>query len=381
MTCATKGRRKGWTTRGGVLAAVGVVLAGASLPAGAAEGPSLGDARDFAVLGHETVTNTDTATVVTGHLGVWPGSAIDGFPPGIVTQGEIHANDARAERAQRDAGLAYAYLAGMASDTNLTSTDLGGLTLAPGVYTFNTSALLTGALVLDAGGNSGAVFVFQIGSSLTTGTGASVTVINGGADYDESKIFWQVGSSATINPGTAFLGNVLAYASVSMNSGASLLGRALAINGAVTLDFNAVTVPAGSANGGNARPSKGRTRLLPPEAAPLPRAFALLDVKHFPENRGRDARSWLRIKPRHLAPATDYTFWMDDPSTEPTDLVQFDAFTTTNGGSFNYMLDTKRGAVLPFDASLASLSGMVIEVRDAAGTTTLLAGTIPTMTP
>ncbi len=135
---------------------------------------------------------------------------------------------------------AYNTLAGMACNTDLTGQDLGGLTLTPGVYCFSSSAQLTGNLTLDAQGNSQALFVFQIGSTLTTATNASVVVINGGQDCNVS---WQVGSSATLGTATAFVGNILALTSITLNTTASVSGRVLARNGAVTLDNNAITVP------------------------------------------------------------------------------------------------------------------------------------------
>ncbi len=235
----------GWRTRAVVLGAVGAALAGGALPAAAASGPSLGVARSFAALAGSTLTNTGSTTIVTGDVGVSPGSEITGFGPGQVTGGTYVGGDTKADQAHSDANLAYAFLAGMASipANNLTGTDMGGLTLAPGVYKFNSSAGLTGDLVLDAGGDSGAVFVFQIASTLTTADGSTVTVINGGADYDESNVFWQVGSSATLGSGTAFTGNILAYASITLETGSSMIGNALALVGAVTLDSNSVTSP------------------------------------------------------------------------------------------------------------------------------------------
>jgi hypothetical protein len=234
----------GWRMRSGILAAAGAALAVGSIPATAAEGPDLGAARSFAALGGSTLTNTGATTAIVGDVGVSPGSEVTGFTPAQVSGGIYVGGTTEADTAHSDAALAYAFLAGMASDVNLTSTDLGGLTLAPGVYTFNSSAALTGAMFLDAGGDSGAVFVFQIGTSFTTASGSSVTVINGGADYDESKIYWQVGSSATLGTTTAFLGIIIADQSVTLETGATLTGAALAINGATTLDSNAVTSPA-----------------------------------------------------------------------------------------------------------------------------------------
>jgi hypothetical protein len=243
---ARQGRdSKNGRMRAGVLAAVGAALAAGQLPATAAVGPSLGVARSFAALAGSTLTNTGSNTMVTGDVGVSPGSEITGFGPGQVSGGIYVGGDAKADQAHSDATLAYTFLAGMASieANNLTGTDLGGLTLAPGVYKFNSSAQLTGALVLDAGGDSTALFVFQIGSTLTSAPGSSVTVINGGADYDESNIFWQVSSSATLDTGTAFVGNILAYASITLDTGSSLTGNALALIGAVTMDSNVATSP------------------------------------------------------------------------------------------------------------------------------------------
>lgn len=207
-----------------------------TVAASAAAAPSLGTAESFAVLGGSTVTNTGP-TMVTGDLGVWPGTAITGFGPGVVT-GVIHANDPVALQAQADLTIAYNSLAGMPCDANLTGQDLGGLTLAPGVYCFNSSAQLTGTLTLDAQGDPEAVFIFQIGSTLTTATGSMVQVINGGQNCNA---FWQVGSSATLGTATAFVGDILALASITLTTNTTLSGRALARTGAVTMDTNAVS--------------------------------------------------------------------------------------------------------------------------------------------
>jgi hypothetical protein len=200
--------------------------------------PTLGTAASFSVLAGSTVTNTGPS-VVTGNLGVSPGSAVTGFPPGIVTPpGAIHAGDAVAAQAQSDLTIAYNTLAGQASTDNLTGQDLGGLTLTPGVYTFETSAQLTGTLTLDAQGDPNAVFIFQIGSTLTTASNSSVVVINGGS---HCNVYWQVGSSATLGTDTAFQGNILALTSITLNTNAGILGRALARNGAVTMDSNIIS--------------------------------------------------------------------------------------------------------------------------------------------
>ena len=198
--------------------------------------PSLGSASSFAVLAGSTVTNTGATTIV-GDVGVSPGSAITGMPAGQPT-GSIHAGDAVAAQAQSDLTTAYNALAGLPCNTDLTSQDLGGKTLGPGVYCFSSSAQLTGTLTLDAQGNPNAVFIFQIGSTITTATNAAVVMIGGGR---ACNVFWQVGSSATLGTGTAFVGNIVALASITLTTGVSLSGRALARNGAVTMDTNAIS--------------------------------------------------------------------------------------------------------------------------------------------
>jgi hypothetical protein len=192
----------------------------------------------FSVLGGSTVTNTG-ATTVNGDLGVSPGSAVTGFPPGVVTGGTIHAADAVAAQAQTDLTALYNSLAGMACNTDLTGQDLGGMTLTPGVYCFSTSAQLTGTLTLDAQGNSGALFIFKIGSTLTTASASSVLLINGASSCN---VFWQVGSSATLGTGTAFRGSIVALTSITLNTAASVQGKTLARNGAVTLDTSNVAL-------------------------------------------------------------------------------------------------------------------------------------------
>jgi hypothetical protein len=196
---------------------------------------SLGSAANFAALAGTTVTNTGPS-VLTGNLGVSPGSAITGFPPGTIT-GTAHANDGVAVQAQNDLTTAYNYFAGLSTYTVLTG-DLGGRTLTPGVYRYTSSAQLTGTLTLDGAGT----YVFQIGSTLTTATGASVVLTNGASACD---VWWQIGSSATLGASTFLQGNILALTSITLVSGANVSGRTLARNGAVTLDDNDVTICAG----------------------------------------------------------------------------------------------------------------------------------------
>ncbi|MGB5081934.1 MAG: ice-binding family protein [Burkholderiales bacterium] len=204
----------------------------------AAAAPPLGTEQNFAVLGGQTVTNTGP-TVITGDLGVSPGSAITGFPPGLVTGGATHAADAVALQAQNDTITAYNNLAGQQCTSDLTDQDLGGKTLVPGVYCFSSSAQLTGTLTLDAGGDSNAVWVFKTVSALTTASSSSVRLTNGG---QACNVFWQIGSSAVLGTSTSFVGNILALTSIALQTGAKLSGRALARNGAVTLDSNTIDV-------------------------------------------------------------------------------------------------------------------------------------------
>ncbi len=204
---------------------------------------NLGTASSYAVLAGSTVTNTGSS-VLTGDLGVSPGMAVTGFPPGMVIGGTIHAGDAAAALAQHDLTTAYNAAAGLTRTGTLTGQNLGGLTLTPGVYFFASSAQLTGQLTLNNLGNPNALFVFQIGSKLTTASNSSVIFSNSLAD---SNVFWQVGSSATLGTTTAFEGNILALTSITLNTGATIgCGSALARNGAVTLDSNVIGGGCGS---------------------------------------------------------------------------------------------------------------------------------------
>jgi type VI secretion system secreted protein VgrG len=198
--------------------------------------PPLGSAQGFAVLGASTVTNAGP-TVITGDLGVSPGTAITGFPPGTVTGGTIHAGDATATAAQAAAHTAYANLVAQPCGTNLTGKTLGtspgAVTLPPGVYCFNSSAQLTGTLTLDGSG----VYVFKMGTTLTTASKSSVVLAKGAM---AGNVFWQVGSSATLGTNTAFVGSILANISDTLTTGASVTGRVFALTGAVTLSENRI---------------------------------------------------------------------------------------------------------------------------------------------
>jgi type VI secretion system secreted protein VgrG len=199
---------------------------------------NLGTASSFAVLGGSTVTNTGSS-VIWGNLGASPGSAVTGFPPGIV-HGTIYAADSGgiAAQAEADARTAYTYLANQTLTTGLTGTDLGGLILTPGVYRFSSSAQLTGTLTLNPVDGPNSLFIFQIGTTLTTATDSSVIGLDGA---DCCNVYWQVGSSATLGTRTSFLGTIIADQSIGLVTGATIAGRALALTGAVTLDDNVIS--------------------------------------------------------------------------------------------------------------------------------------------
>jgi hypothetical protein len=201
---------------------------------GSGQPVSLGAASSFGVLAGQSVSNSG-ASMVSADLGVWPGNTLTGAP-GV--SGTTHLGDPTAQSAQGALTAAYNDAAGRAAGSTLNG-DLGGMTLAPGVYKATSSMEITSAdVTLDAGGNSNAVYIFQIASSFTVGVGRQV-ILSGGAD--SSRIFWQVGSSATLNSNSNVSGNILALTTISMGTGATLNGRALARNASVTLLTNNVT--------------------------------------------------------------------------------------------------------------------------------------------
>jgi hypothetical protein len=194
-------------------------------------------ASNYAVLGGSAITSTG-ATTITGDLGLSPGTSIGGFPPGILT-GTQFINTGTSAQAKLDLTAAYNDAAGRTSTDIVTlSGNIGGLTLTPGLYkSTSTLSISSGDLTFDAKGNSGAVFIIQIASSLTTTSGRQV-ILSGGASA--SNIFWQVGSSATFGTTSVFKGTVMAMQSITFNTGATLDGRALARTGGITMAGNAI---------------------------------------------------------------------------------------------------------------------------------------------
>jgi hypothetical protein len=291
--------RRSRTTRGALIRRRGAILVSFTMAAAAVllmvgntanavivPTVPLGTSANYAVLGGSTVTNTG-ATTLDGSLGLWPGTSITGFPPGLVLPpGTIDTTNPAAQQAQSDLTAAYVDAAGRPLDASTTA-DLANLTLVGGVYAGpSKSALsLTGPLILDGAGDPSSVFIFQTDSTLITGSGSTVTLINGA---QECNVFWQVGSSATLGTGSVFVGNILALTSITVTTGVTVHGRALARNGAVTLDTDTFTKPtcaltpptttttqpattttaAPATTTATTRPQTGPIATLPPTGAP-----------------------------------------------------------------------------------------------------------------
>ena len=250
-----------------------ILVAGALLgpAANAAHLPTvgLGTATSFAVLAGSGITNTGS-TVVNGDIGSFPTTTITGFPPGTVN-GTNHGGNAVTQGAKTDLTTAYNDAAGRTPTTTI-PTELGGSTLTHGVYTAASGTFgLTGAVTLDGQGDPNAVFIFKTASTLTTATGSSVVLIGGA---QSCNVFWQVGSSATLGGSTSFRGSILALTSITLVTSATVDGRVLARNGAVTLDTNTITRPTCAAPPPVATPTPTPAPVATPTPTPAPVATA-----------------------------------------------------------------------------------------------------------
>jgi hypothetical protein len=258
------------TFRAGVLLLVSLfILLFASSAMGAAASVGLGTAASFSVLAGSTVTNTGPTTMF-GDLGLYPGSSVTGAPHVL---GATHIDDAVAIGAKTDLTTAYNDAASRPSNGSA-GTELAGQTFSPGVYTASSSLLLSsGSVTLNAQGDPNAVFIFQIGSTLITGSATSVSLINGA---QACNVFWQVASSATLGTGTRFVGTIMAYESIAAQTAATIHGRLLARTAAVTMDTNTITTSncASSVSGGGG----GTETTTPTEANTLAEATALAEA-------------------------------------------------------------------------------------------------------
>ena len=252
--------------RVGIVLAITLAFAAVPAAAHAQSAINLGTAGPFVVLGGSTVTNTGPS-VLNGDLGVAPGTALVGFGLPAVVNGATHANDGVAQNAKSDLTTAYNVAAGqpVAPANDLTGTDLGNRTLNAGAYRYTSSAQLTGALTLDAEGDPNAQFVFEIASTLTTASASSVVLVNGASPCN---VYWQVGSSATLGTTTAFQGNLMALTDISLNNGATVIGRLLARNGQISLINNVLNrsnCGTGSGGGGGGTGGGGTGEAAAPE--------------------------------------------------------------------------------------------------------------------
>lgn len=244
-----------------------IALSAFLLLAATSQADTLGTAGTYAVLGASTVTNTGSS-VLSGDLGLAPGTSITGFPPGTVINGVINQTNTAATTAQTDATNFYNYLIGLPSTGNLSGQDLGNMTLTPGVYTYTSSAGLTGPLMLNFEGQNNANIVLQIDSTLTTANASTVSVENLGTN---DNVYYAVGSSATLGTYSTFLGDIIAMDSVTLTTGANITcGSAIALTGAVTLDTNNITNC--SASGSDV------SSTVPTSVTPEPGALVLLST-------------------------------------------------------------------------------------------------------
>jgi hypothetical protein len=251
------------------LAACAIGLVSVTSAVAAATAVPLATDDSFSVIAGAGVTNTGPTTV-SGDIGTFPTTSISGLGS-LTVGGANHAGDAVTQQAKTDLVTAYGTAAGE-GPTNPITADLGGRTLLPGVYNSASSMGLTGALTLNAQGNPNSVFVFQIGSALTSASGSRINLVNGA---QACNVFWQVGSSATLGTGSTFIGTIMALTSVTVTTGVTIDGRVLARNGAVTLDTDTITtsrcaVPLGTTAPGSTTPGTTTPAPTPGTTTPTP---------------------------------------------------------------------------------------------------------------
>ena len=256
------GNRRPHLQAGGKTFRVGLFLAGvlsslllASSALGATATVGLGSAAPFSVLGGSTITNIGPTTMF-GDLGLYPGTSVTGEPHVL---GQTYVNDQVPIEAKSSLTTAYNEAASRPPNGSA-GTDLAGQAFSPGVYDASSSLLLSsGSVTLNAEGNPNAVFIFKIGSTLTTGSNTTVSLINGA---QACNVFWQVGSSATLGTGTHFVGTIMAAESITANTATTIHGRLLAQTAAVTLEDNTITT---SACASSSSGSGGGTETTTPE--------------------------------------------------------------------------------------------------------------------
>lgn len=256
----------------------------------------LGTAGSYGVLGASTITNSGP-TIISGDLGLYGGTSVTGFPSGTVTNGAMHVNDGPARAAMADASAGYMYLSALAPTQNLTGHDLGGQTLGSGVYSFDTSAALNGALTLDFQNVSNADIIFIVGTSFITSANSAMIVARQGLN---NNIYFVVGSSAALGADSSFAGAILAGTSISLGTGAgSTCGSVAALDGAVTLLSNNITNC--SSTGSNVTPF---TADVSPSPVPEPGTLALLAtglIVGAATLRGQTAKNKVRRAKREQA--------------------------------------------------------------------------------
>lgn len=240
----------------------------------------LASAANFAVLASSTVTNSGATVIAGENLGLYPGTSVTGFPPGIVVPPAVnHITDQVANQAELDAMTAWTFYKNMAPGTTIS--ELAGQTLVPGTYTAASTLDLSvgGTLTLNGSGT----YIFQVGSALTINVGATILLTNGAT---AANVVWQVGSSSTIGTSAVMVGTILALSSVSLGTGASLAGRAIGLTGAVTLLGNAITAPS---IGGSITPVPPP---LPVTTSSVPATVGKLSELCFPDITGKVIRAW-----------------------------------------------------------------------------------------